>query len=147
MSKLSISAYVYQQHSHQKGVYMSSRGNQGTFGRSVPVFLSPQHPVYSLALIGPEHGDESLVLNITGHFLAVSLMQVPDVIVQLLHILPLQVCVAIVLLVLYHFYRKNSPVKGSPKFYYSTCHAVALDDNIHQIHTLTGNNEIIEVLH
>jgi len=79
--------------------------------RSVPVFFPPQHPVDSLALIGPENRNKSLVLDIIGYFLALFLVQMSDIIIELLHILPLQVSVTFFLLILYNFYMEKTAAK------------------------------------
>lgn len=81
-------------------VHQTNKGR--TFGGTVPGFLSPQHPVDSLALIGSEDRDESFVLDVIDHLPALSLVQMPDVIIEFLDILPLQVCVTFLLLVLYN---------------------------------------------
>lgn len=73
-----------------------------TFGGTVPGLFSPQHPVYGLALIGSEDRDESFVLDVVCHLLALSLVQMPDIIIEFFNILPLQVCVTFLLLVLYN---------------------------------------------
>lgn len=81
--------------------------DEQTFG-GISGFLSLQHPVDSLALIGPEHRDKSFVLHVIGHLLAPCLVHMPDIIIELLHILPLQVSVTFFLLVFHHFYKENS---------------------------------------
>lgn len=82
-----------------------------TFRGSVPVFLPLQHPVDGLALVGSEHRDQSFVLDVVGHLPALALVQMPDVIVELLDVLPLQVGVTLLLLVLYNFYMENTAEK------------------------------------
>lgn len=74
-----------------------------TFRRTDAALLSPQHPVNRLALIRPEDGNENLVLDVVRYILVLFLALVPHVIVQLLHVLPLQVRVALLLLVLNNF--------------------------------------------
>lgn len=81
---------------------------ESTFGWSDPGFFSPQHPVDRLALIGSENRNESFVLDVIGLLLAPSLVQMSDIIVQFLDILPLQVCVTFLLLSLYNFYMENT---------------------------------------
>lgn len=66
--------------------------------------LSPQHPVNSLPLVGSKNRDERLVLDVIRLLLALALVQVPHRVVQLLHILPLQVSVTFLLVILYNFY-------------------------------------------
>lgn len=46
------------------------------------------------------------MLDVKGHLAALSLVQVPDVIIELLDVLPLKVSVTFLLLVLYNFYQK-----------------------------------------
>lgn len=69
-----------------------------------PELLSPQHPVDGLPLVGSEDGDERLVLHVVRLLLALTLVQVPHRVVQLLHVLPLQVRVTFLLLILYDLY-------------------------------------------
>ena len=78
-----------------------------TFGGAEPVSLPPQHPVDSLALIGSQHGDEGRVLDVVQGLLVSPLLllaqvEVPDAVVELLHVLTLQVGVAVHLLRLHH---------------------------------------------
>ena len=91
----------------QQGIVVSSC----TFRGRVPIFLSPQHPVDGLALIGSEDRNESFVLDIIGCLPALSLVQVPDEIIELLDVLPLQVGVTFLLIVLYNFYVENTKEK------------------------------------
>lgn len=78
-------------------------GRMNTLRRATaPVLLSPQHPVNSLTLVWPEDWDKSLVLYIYAQVLVLSLV-VSDVIIQLLHVLPLQVSVTLLLLGRHHF--------------------------------------------
>ncbi|TNN78273.1 hypothetical protein EYF80_011513 [Liparis tanakae] len=53
--------------------------------------MSSVHPVDGLALIGSENRNKSLVLEVIGHLPALALAPMPDVIVELPHVLPLQV--------------------------------------------------------
>ena len=81
-----------------------------------PVALPPQHPVDSLALIGSQHGDEGCVLDIVEGLLApplllLTLVEVPDVVVQLLHVLTLQVCVAVQLLSIQYLCKEREEKK------------------------------------
>lgn len=47
------------------------------------------------------------MLDVVSHLLVLSLVQVSDVVVEFLDILPLQVGVTFLLIILYNFYMKN----------------------------------------
>lgn len=58
------------------------------------------------------------MLDVIGRLLAPSLVQMPDVIIEFLHILSLQVCVTFLLLILYNFYMENTADKSKFFFFF-----------------------------
>lgn len=52
------------------------------------------------------------MLDVIGHLLALPLVQMPDIIIELLDILPLQISVTVLLLIFYNFYMKNTAEKS-----------------------------------
>lgn len=84
------------------------------------------------------------MLDIISHLLVVSLVHMPHIVIELLNILPLQVCVTFFLIILYNFY-KGKPGKREINPVFKN-----LDYILHlkyEEQPLTGDNEIIEILH
>lgn len=52
------------------------------------------------------------MLDVVSHLLVLSLVQMSDVVVEFLDILPLQVGVTFLLIILYNFYMKNTAEKS-----------------------------------
>lgn len=83
------------------------------------------------------------MLDIICDLLVLPLVHMPDIVVELLNILPLQVCVTFLLIILYNFY-KGQPRNRKSILYLRTWNTACLK---HEELTLTRNNKVIEILH
>lgn len=81
------------------------------------------------------------MLDVIRHLSDVSLVHMSHIIIKLLNILPLQVGVAVLLLILYNFYEEKPGKRKSILYLGAWIKAK------HEEQTFTRDNEVIEILH